>query len=248
MLKLNFTKRGVSDQNHSANAWHNLTLATSINNMELINSSGLAWFRSNRDKTIQDLETQLRRERVNLYVIGATAKKLEINGKTISLRYLNQPHDTKTPSYLLDYRCLPQMDMLAEFTRQDTSYNDNFTKLSETGIYDIEDETEHLSDQDVLDSNELSQMVERNLVTLQLKTLTQEEVNEEMNLDIQRAKIETGEDSKAMPIGQAKDGSVVLAHFVNGNVISQYGLMLCHGPDGKQVVKIILVADKSTWV
>ena len=69
-----------------------------------------------------------------------------------------------------------------------------------------------------------------------------------MNQDIEKAKKETGEESQARPIGQAIDGSVVLAHFVNGTVISQYGLMLTYDNTGKQVVKIILVTDKSTWV
>ena len=69
-----------------------------------------------------------------------------------------------------------------------------------------------------------------------------------MNKDIAKAKKETGQESQARPIGQSKDGSVILSHFVNGRVISQYGLMLCQDSKGKQVVKIILVADKSTWV
>ena len=36
--------------------------------------------------------------------------------------------------------------------------------------------------------------------------------------------------------------------FVNGKVISQYGLMVCNNNEGKEVIKIILVTDKNTWV
>lgn len=244
MLKLSYDQINRTNQNSPTIAWYNLTLASSIKNLELVNAAAYAWFTENPTNNITDLEDKLRKGNIDVYLVAKPALELELDGKIVNLQHLNNKTGDKL-IYELDFRCQSKLDMEAEFTRENTSYEENYQKLNQSGIYLL---SEELTDTDIINSGDVTSMVHKNLAKLKLITLSQEEVNHEMNQDIQRAKEQTGEESSAKPIGQAKDGSVVLAHFVDGKVISQYGLMICHTNDGKQVVKIVLVTDKSTWV
>lgn len=237
MLKLNFDK--IQDTQNSANAWHNLTLSSHLKNSELVDASAMAWFRCNPDKRVIDLENQLRKENVNVFLLAGPKLDTEIDGQILKLKSIND--STQPLEYELNFKCLTRNDFNAHLTREGTDYNQNLEKLPNCGYYQLDDCSDFGDDNVVNKVND-------NVIKLKLITLTQQQVNDEMNKDIEKAKIETGEESKAKPIGQAADGSVVLAHFVDNKVISQYGLMLSHDSSGKQVVKIILVSDKTTWV
>ena len=244
MLKLGFDKLNLDGINKSANAWYNLTLSVNIKNYELVSSSAYSWLKANSSKKPSDLEDKLRSDGINAYLIAKPSLPLEIDGEKIELKYINTIDET-IPEYELDYKCISKIDLDVEFTRENTNYAENYNNLNKSGIYIL---TDNLSDGEVINTGDVTTMVHHNLVKLKILNLSQEEVNYEMNQDIEKAKIETGEDSSAQPIGQSKDGSVVLAHFVNGKVISQYGLMVCNNNEGKEVIKIILVTDKNTWV
>lgn len=213
----------------------------------------MAWFEVNKDKKVLDFEKQLRKENVNIFLIAnpVNSKYIEIEDKKIHLTYINGDSDNDNddkPEYELDYKCTTLDEMEQEFSKKSTCYEENFLKLEKSGIYNLEEvfgKNRDVADDDVIN------LVALNTVKLELKTLSQEDVNNEMNKDIEKAKRETGQESQARPIGQARDGSLVLAHFVSGRVVSQYGLMLCQDnkdSKGKQRVKIILVSDKNTWV
>ena len=234
-------------------AWHNLKEIASIHNLELVIASATAWFRSNPTKTIQDLESLFRSEKIPVHLIAKPPEQIDSREGTVELIPINSElrPETYTPKYSLVYSCRPDPLAKKELLNIWSSYEENFLHLEESGIYQIKKDSpgdvQHKALRDVqhkaLRDNDIVTMVSHNMVTLRLRNLTDRQVNDEMNSDISEATRISGKPSEAKTIGTALDGTPVLAHFIDDKVISVYGLMI----GSNKQVKIILVNDKSTW-
>jgi hypothetical protein len=266
MLRLGFDRNVDSDGKFLPNsktpteiAWHNLTEISPIHHIELVISASTAWFRANPDKTVQDLEKQFRDNKLPVYLIAKQGESPIIDGQPTTLTGINgkpSQGDLELP-YSLVYSCRPEKLALSELLENSTSYEENYEKLARTGVYQVNQpntgdtsltKPDPSLEKDVqtkaLQNNDVITMVSYNMVSLRLRKLSAQQVNDEMNHDISEATRLTGKPSEAKTIGRADDGSHILAHFIDGKVISEYGLMIC----SDQRTKIILANDKSTWV
>lgn len=254
MLRLTYDKLTDGDTENNPEsevAWDNLVEISSIFHLELVVAASTAWFRANPDCTLQDLERRLRDNGTPVYLIASVPEQFA--DETLPHQKLLDIHFNSTSeplTYALRYCCRPESSAQREILQHSESYEDNFTKLAKTGIYQIGEADEGQDKVDIqkiketaLANNDIVTLVSYNMVRLKLDTLTELQINNKMNQDIAEATKLTGEPSEAKPIGTAPDGSPVLAHFVKGKVISEYGLMI----SSSQQTKIVVVTDQTTW-
>ena len=102
MLKLSYDQINRTKQNSPVIAWYNLTLASSIKNLELVNAAAYAWFTENPTNNITDLEDRLRKENIDVYLVAKPALELELDGKIVNLQHLNNKTGDKL-IYELDF-------------------------------------------------------------------------------------------------------------------------------------------------
>ena len=251
MLRLRYDKQVDSTGNKlpsapnpSKIAWDNLVEIASIFHLPLVTAASTAWFQANPHSGLQDLERKLREQKVPVYLI-ATEPTTDQPGKLVGI---NNPD--QNPEYCLVYCCRPDKSAQTEILQHSASYTENFQKLARTGVIQVTDDADGEGDlslpeakQQALAKSDVMAMVSHNMVSLKLEQLSETQINNQMNQDIAEATRASGSPSEAKPIGTAPDGSPVLAHFVDGRVISEYGLMVA--PD--QRTKIVVVTDQTTW-
>ena len=124
------------------------------------------------------------------------------------------------------------------------SQNDETSETNETSETPLSKELEALQKNDVLT------ILANNFAKMESRMMSQKEINDAMNGEIRQAEAVMGKKSEAKQVGQTNAGEPVYAHYVNGRVVSRYGLVVKDVTEEdvtRQMAKIVLVQDRSTW-
>ncbi len=139
--------------------WHNLKMGEALG-CAFFSAAVLGWFKLYPDRNFQDLESYLRAEDFQTYVIATPFTK-DVK-KNYSLTYpYKMKEDAIPPTYHVRFSCLPMIDVMEEMSWYSKNYEDNFKKLKVTGslmIKNIEIITNNDPELLKIDSKEITQL------------------------------------------------------------------------------------------
>jgi len=152
-------------------AIYNIKMSDMYYNKETLYFSSIAWLLNDENRTIMDIETLYRDNKLNSYVLSKNITieknlKLVCNGKTNLL-------------YMFDIICKPQEFALKEL-EETQSYSENFMKLLQTGYldFDFDGETKQFS--------ENIEKLKKNEIILKFKKYTAKESIMEISEDLKK--------------------------------------------------------------
>lgn len=132
---------------------------------------------------------------------------------------------------------------------KETSASQN-DETSETNENNENNETPLSKELEALQKNDVLTILANNFAKMESRMMSQKEINDAMNGEIRQAEAVMGKKSEAKQVGQTNAGEPVYAHYVNGRVVSRYGLVVKDVTEEdvtRQMAKIVLVQDRSTW-
>lgn len=274
MLKVDYPRTVDKDgkilegeDNFETIAWHNVKESAKTQNIQIVVACSKGWFKANPEKTVLDFEKQLREEDIAICLLAKEPVSKEYKGDPLKLYPISKKDSDVELKYELNYICQKHDVALSEIKKIWESAEVNQSHLLEAGELKIaknetetepdaeaetepEPEAEDKTTLECLKKNDILGILSNNFAKMESRMMTQKEVNDAMNGEIRQAEAIMGKKSEAKQIGQTNAGQPVYAHYVNGRVVSRYGMVVKDVEEEgvtRQMGKIILVQDRSSW-
>lgn len=258
-------------------AWHNIQEGAKTQNIQVVVACSKGWFKANPESSVLDLQKKLREEEVPLTLFATEPSAKEFKGKALYLAPVAAQSEENL-EYELCYICQPYEKAKAEVVRVWKTLEENDEHLSQCGELKVKEEpaddskettddgketspsqTDETSENketplskelEALQKNDVLTILANNFAKMESRMMSQKEINDAMNGEIRQAEAVMGKKSEAKQVGQTNAGEPVYAHYVNGRVVSRYGLVVKDVTEEdvtRQMAKIVLVQDRSTW-
>lgn len=236
-------------------AWHNVQESAKTQNIQIIVACSKGWFKANPTKTVLDFEKKLREEDIAICLMAKEPVSREYKGDPLELYPISKKESDVELKYELNYICQKMEASLPEIKKVWKDEEENQSHLLESGELRLVKKEEETTDEnktalESLRKNDVLGILSNNFAKMESRMMTQKEVNDAMNGEIRQAEAIMGKKSEAKQVGQTNAGEPVYAHYVNGRVVSRYGMVVKDVEEEgvtRQMGKIILVQDRNTW-
>lgn len=237
MMKISFIEPDPNDTKESIN-WYNLKQCDENFNLQFFIASALGWFNLHKNMNFQDFEKELRKHNFNTHLY---AKLPSLTGKII-LKSPNK-NDQSIKHYECIYSCRPKKIALDEVLTYWKSYEENFSKLNDSGsvyIDDIEDYTNEAkySNDEILTEKERSnfELISNNIKKISFNEIPKETYIAEMFSTFEE---QFGRKPDQKIIGLSHDGLPIIGFYIDGILISDIGITVSYDKDMKLDINLV---------
>ena len=223
-------------------AWKNLVEVIPTADISLIASCATGWFKENPDKTNTDLEQELRKHNLNLYLIADINPPSEYD--TVSSSDLS-----KRVKYMLIYSARAKDDAMEELLTHASSYEENFSRLNDAGSLTVKgtdlsnikkENTKSYEEQSIHDK------LLWNTCCISIKDVQPEEYEQQLNDDMKHF-TDNNLKMEQRLVGMGKDGSPVFAIVYQDKLVSRVGMMIGFDDNQQQVIGYVDTQNQKEW-
>lgn len=223
-------------------AWENLVQVIPTSDIALIASCGTGWFRENPGKNNTDLEQELRKHNLELYLIADVNPPPEYD--TVSSSDMSQ-----RVKYMLVYSARPKAEAMKELHMHASSYEENFSRLDEAGtLIQKGANLSGIKKENTIPYEELGvyEKLTWNTCRITINDVQPDEYEDQFNRDMQGFTDKNLEVEQKI-VGMGKDGSPVYGMFYQDNLVSRVGIMMGFNDEQKQMVGFVDTQNRNEW-
>ena len=232
----------TKNENNDKIAWQNLVAVIPTCDISLIASCATGWFKENPGKNNSDLEQELRKHNLNLYLIADINPPPEYD--TVSSSDMS-----KRVKYMLVYSARNKDDSMKELLTHASSYEENFSRLNDAGsLITKGTDLSNIKKENTKSYEEQSayEKLTWNTCRISIKNITPDQYEQQLNQDM---KVFTDNKLKTEEklVGMGRDGSGVFGFFHQDKLVSRIGIMMGFDDNQQQVVRFVDTQNKNEW-
>ena len=223
-------------------AWDNLLEVIPTADIGLIGCCATAWFKENPGKKNTDLEKELRKHNLDLYLIVNTTPPEEYD--TISNFNMSQ-----RVKYMLIYSARPKEEAMEELLIHASSYEENFARLNDAGTLVTKGaDLSNINKKNTTPYEEMNDYLKLSLNScrIKIKDVQPSEYEEQLNNDM-KCFTDKNLNPEQKLVGMAKDGSAVFGMFYQDKLVSRVGIMIGFDDSLKQMIAMVDTQNKDEW-